>query len=132
MGEEAIVVHLLEMYDPIKFIATKKHWSTKRLHIITTLIETIQGEKFLEFYASRMPPRCQKQTLENILCLSQTQRLQNCTGMPYYRSLYSPNVCKSKGSMDIRYTLLLTRSSEALSAWASLFYQDKLIRNSRS
>ena len=63
---------LKETYDPIKFIATKKHWSTKRLHIVTTLIETIQGQKFLEFYASRMPPRCQKQTLENILCLSQT------------------------------------------------------------
>ena len=102
---------LKETYDPIKFIATKKHWSTKRLHIITTPIEAIQAKKFLESYA----PSLLKVDFGKQFCLSQKPSFQYCRGIPY-TAPFTPMSASPNALCIFATHSCLARSGQALFA----------------
>ena len=104
---------LKEMYDPpIKFIAAKKHWSTKRLQIITLLIEAIQGKKFLESYA----PSLSKVDFGKQSCLSQTPSFQYCRGMYPTTARFTPMSANPNALCIFATHSCLAKSGQALFA----------------
>jgi hypothetical protein len=103
-----------ETYDPIKVITTKRI-RVQKDYIITILVEAIQGEKFFESYASRMPFVVKRKLWKAYSVYPQRQACKIAKVYPI-TARFTPMSESPKPLCILATYSCLARSSEALSA----------------
>ena len=99
VSKEVITVEIFkETYDAMKVILTRRRWSAKD-YINTVLIEAIERDKFLQWFA---PSLARVGYEDDILFILDTKIGKTAEIYLRDRSL-NCNVCESKGCVHIRY-----------------------------